>query len=309
MKKISERVEQTVNIPEKYLSVTPPIPNSVKIEITSRCDLKCYFCAVAYKQRIKGHINKDFLYKLLNEIKEAGVKEVGLFWLGEPFLNNDLPNYITYAKKIGIPYVFITTNGRLTSKNKLKRAFDSGLDSIKFSINARNKEDFKNTCGVDAFDQVIKHIQSAKKVRGKSTKPTIFASTVFDPRRESDYWETDALISSSVDEHYKLRLYGDKTFGIDEGRTIEYHGHNRTMSDMLPCWSLFSLPHISYDGFMSACFCDFNPDLFIADLKKMSFTEAWHSRKFMKLREKHLKKDIQGTSCQNCIAYQPELSG
>ena len=98
---------EPLNIPKEYLSITPPVPKSVKIEITSRCDLKCYFCVVAYKKRVKGHINKDLLYRILNEIKEAGVKEVGLFWLGEPFLNDELPDYVAYAKIIGIPYVLL----------------------------------------------------------------------------------------------------------------------------------------------------------------------------------------------------------
>jgi MoaA/NifB/PqqE/SkfB family radical SAM enzyme len=310
MKTISEKIKQTLNIPKEYLSMTPPVPKSVKIEITSRCDLKCYFCVVAYKKRVIGHINKDLLYRLLNEIKDAGVKEVGLFWLGEPFLNDELSDYIAYAKKIGIPYVFITTNGRLASIDKLKRVFGSGLDSIKFSINAKNKEDFIDTCGVDAFDQVINHIQLAYAVRGERAKPSIFASTVFDPKREKDYGETDALISPFVDEHYKLRLYGDKTFSTsrDEVKSIVDHKHNRSISEMLPCWSLFTIPHISYNGFMSACYCDFNPDYFMADLKKVSFIDAWHSKKFMKLREKHLEKDILETPCQNCKAYQSDLS-
>ena len=77
---------------------------------------------------------------------------------------------------------------------------------------------------------------------------------------------------------------------------------------MLPCWSLFTIPHISYDGFMSACYCDFNPDYFMADLKIVSFTGAWHSKKIMKLREKHLEKDILETPCQNCKAYRSDLS-
>ena len=311
MKKISEKVKQTVNIPEEYLSITPPAPKSVKIEITSRCDLKCFFCVVAYKKREKSHINKDLLYRILNEIKEAGVKEVGLFWLGEPFLNDELPDYVAYAKKIGIPYVFITTNGRLASKDKLKRVFDSGLDSIKFSINAKNKEDFKNTTGVDAFDQVINHIQLAYKVRDESPRPSIFASTVFDPKREKDYWETDALISPFVDEHYKLRLYGDKTFSTneDEVGSIVNHRHNRSISEMLPCWSLFTLPHITYNGFMSACYCDFNPDYFMADLKKVSFIDAWHSNKFMKLREKHLEENILGTPGKGFKQFLQTLTG
>ena len=72
---------------------------------------------------------------------------------------------------------------------------------------------------------------------------------------------------------------------------------------MLPCWSLFTEPHISYDGHMSACFCDHDQRLYMGDLKIMSLMEAWHSEEFVALRRRHLAGDVRGTVCQGCIAY------
>ena len=304
MSSISKRVASTVNIPQECLSKVPPVPKSVKIEITARCDLKCYFCAAAYRERDKGDIDPDLLFMLLDQVKEAGVREVGLFWMGEPFLNKALPEYIAYAKKTGIPYVFLTTNGRTANGETLARCFDSGLDSIKFSINARNREDFIKVCKVDGFDRVVKNIRSAWAFRGNRDKPALYASTVYDPLRQKDYREVDALISPFVDEHYPLRLYGDYAFSIDNRERIEQHEHNRTLTSMLPCWSLFTLAHISYDGFLSACFCDFDSRLFMADLKKSSFFDAWHSPNFVQLRNRHLKRDVKGSPCEDCIAYE-----
>jgi len=36
-----------------------------------------------------------------------------------------------------------------------------------------------------------------------------------------------------------------------------------------------------------------------AGLKKISFMDTWYSNKFIKLREKNLKKNILGNPCQN----------
>ena len=63
-----------------------------------------------------------------------------------------------------------------------------------------------------------------------------------------------------------------------------------------------------YERFMSACYCDFNHDYFVADLKKVSFLDAWHSNKFMKLREKHLNKSYFGHYMSNCTAYHSNSS-
>jgi len=301
---IFERVARTSNIPRERLSATPPVPKSVKIEITGHCDFNCHFCAVSFKERSSGNIDESFLFRLLDEIEEAGVEEVGLFWMGEPFVNKKLARYIRRAKDVGIPYVFITTNGRLANEKRLSEVFDAGLDSIKFSINAPNQHEFQTVTGVDAYSQVIEHIKSAKSIRGNRPLPHIYASAVFDPNADEEYNQILNLVKPFVDQMYPLKLYGKTAPEKDGTRTNEQVKHARTLQSMLPCWSPFIEPHISFDGHMSACFCDFDPRLFMADLNKMSFVEGWSSLKFQELRHEHLRADVSGSPCETCIAYQ-----
>lgn len=307
MKKIKEMVDETVNIPVEYLSEYPPIPKSAKIELTSRCDLKCIYCSLTYKERITvGEIDRNFLYKLLEELSKIGVKQVGLFWLGESLLVKDLPEYVAFAKKVGIKYVFITTNGRLATPDRIIPLMESGIDSIKFSINAHNRETYLKLCGVDAFDRVISNLKSTWNIRGKKEKPAIYASSVFDPNNKGVFEEIGSIIGPYVDQHYPLRMYGKLTYEeqlYGAQPTTESKVEPRSLKSMLPCWSLFTLPHISYDGYLSACYCDHDPRFFVGDLKKSPFIEAWHSPDLVALRKKHLKRDVTGSVCENCVAY------
>ena len=41
----------------------------------------------------------------------------------------------------------------------------------------------------------------------------------------------------------------------------------------------------------------------MGDLTKVPFMDAWNSQPFVQLRAAHLKKDVRGTVCENCIAY------
>jgi hypothetical protein len=41
----------------------------------------------------------------------------------------------------------------------------------------------------------------------------------------------------------------------------------------------------------------------MADLNEVTFMEGWNSATFQALREAHLKRDVTGTICENCIAY------
>ncbi|MFA5181662.1 MAG: radical SAM protein [Syntrophales bacterium] len=308
MKKITDRISDTSNIPKELLMERPPFPGKAKIEITSRCDLKCFFCASANNKGRKGNIDKAFLHRILVELKDLGVEDVGIFWLGESLLIKELPEYVALAKRIGIKYVFITTNGRLATPDTMKRLMDSGLDSIKFSINAGGRRQYLEICGVDAFDQVIDNLRSARSLRGDKKEPAIYASTVFDPNNPQTFEDVKSLIGSCVDQHYPLRIYGPQTYeknsrGKKNMAKPENEVAPRTLTSMLPCWSLFTEPHISFDGHLSACYCDNDPKLFMGNLNEMSLMEAWHSPEFVLLRRQHLNRNVKGSACENCIAY------
>lgn len=291
---IAERVADTQQVPAALLTEKPPFPARLKIELTARCDLQCYFCSLTYKARTKGDIDSGLLYRILREARQLGVQDLGLFWLGEPLLVKELPEYVACAKAIGIPYVFITTNGRRATPERMRQLMASGIDSIKFSFNAVTREQYLAVTGVDAFDQVVDNIRAAWTMRGDRRMPKLYASTVCDRATGGDFEAAHQLIGAYVDQHYPLRRYGVQA---SESRDT------RILSDMLPCWSLFTEPHISYDGHMSACFCDHDPKFHMGDLHVMSLIEAWHSPQFVELRKRHLSKDIKGTPCAECIAY------
>jgi hypothetical protein len=217
-----------------------------------------------------------------------------------------LPEYVAFAKKIGIKYVFITTNGRLATPDRIEKLFDSGLDSIKFSINAGSREAYLAVSGVDGFDQVISNIKHAWQHRGERKKPSIYASSAFDPTNKEEYDRIHTIIGSYVDQHYPLPLYGNRKITKVNGQYLTVsipREEMRTLKSWLPCWALFTEMHINFDGQMSACYCDLDEKLYMADLKRMSLMEAWHSEKFIALRKQHLLKYVAGTVCESCIAY------
>ena len=73
------------------------------------------------------------------------------------------------------------------------------------------------------------------------------------------------------------------------------------------CSMVFDRIHITHNGFLTACCQDFNDDLLIADLKKVSLYDAWNGEKFKRFREMHLTKKLEGTLCHGCLngIYQP----
>ena len=61
----------------------------------------------------------------------------------------------------------------------------------------------------------------------------------------------------------------------------------------LPCWSLFTEGHVTYDGRVSACCFDHDGRFDMGDLTRQSFIEAWNGERFQALRRANLAEDVE----------------
>ena len=160
MSKISlkERINEKINTNIIHESA----PKYMMLELTNACNHKCLFCAHRKSDRPIVNMDKDFAIRMLEEGYDMGIKEVGLFLVGESFIYPYLVDIIEKAKRIGYTYVYCTTNGVLASPNMLKAIIRAGVDSIKFSINATDSSKYKVVHGKDDFDEVIPALDEIK---------------------------------------------------------------------------------------------------------------------------------------------------
>lgn len=313
--RITERIDRITNLAGPYRSPTPPVPPSVKIELTARCDFQCFFCASAMRLREKADIDRAFFERILREMRALGVEEIGLFYLGESFLCPWLPEAVRFAKQeCGYPYVFLTTNGRLATPERVRACMEAGLDSLKFSFNFSDAEQFTQVTHVKKadFHRVEENLKAARAVRDEVEAATghrcgLYASSIrYDDEQLVRMEAAVQRILPCVDEHYWLPLYGQAglTSGARGTRPVAGNqGRIGALRKPLPCWSLFTEGHITYDGRLSACCFDHDGRFDMGDLNTQSFLEAWHSPRFRALRAANLAEDVRGTVCEKCIAY------
>ena len=299
---ITERIDN-ITLVQDFNTILPP-PKSVKIELTSRCNLQCKFCAHGQEQGKNLDMEFELFKRLTKEIRTAGVEELGLFYIGESFLYERLVDAVQYAKKdCGFPYVFLTTNGVLADYKIISQLMQAGLDSLKWSLNFTDKEQFKEITGANErlFNNVIHNIEMAYCIReayGQKTK--LYASSIlYDGEQLKKMEELVERIKPFVDEHYWLPLYSFG--GITKKAVAGNPGRVDKMRPVLPCWSVFKEGHITHDGLMSACCFDSLNAWVMADLKKVSFVEGWNSTLYQQLRKKHLDHDVRNTHCEKCI--------
>ena len=314
---ITQRIDRISHIPPEYLSGTPPVPRSVKIELSGRCNYRCAFCALSVRtEQPKKDMDFELFKRITREMRELGVEEIGLFFIGESFMNPPLLiSAIQYLKQeLQMPYVFLTSNASLASSKWVRACMSAGLDSLKWSMNFVDREQFAEMAGVrsEFLDTAKKNIQDAWNLRetlGYATK--LYASSIRYDGEQYDRMlkmlKTDVI--PFVDEHYWLPLYSMGSLATHREEQLGYRpsagnvGRYDNPVEPLPCWSLFTEAHVLSDGRLSACCFDATGQWVMGDLQRESFMSAWHSEKFMQLRHQHLERNVLGTPCASCALY------
>ena len=316
IEKITDRIDAITKIGPEYMQEAPPAPRSVKIELTQRCNYRCSFCALQFRENSTQDIDWELFKRITSEMREAGVVEIAPFYIGESFTNPRLLlKAIRWLKDdLKTPYVFLTTNGSVANPDIVDQCMQAGLNSLKFSITSANEEDFETVVRANKklFWKALDNVRAAREIRdSKSYGTRLYASSIkYDGLQQE---KMEALLQERVipyvDQHYWLPLY---TFGAMTHHVTEDLNYKPTpgnmgrlgaLRDPLPCWCVFTEGHVCADGMLSACGFDATSQYTVADLNKVSFMEGWHSATFRDLRKAHLKKDVKGTVCEDCALY------
>ncbi len=297
---LKDRITKKVN--ENKMEEDSPFPRkNLLIEVTNKCNNKCLFCYNDCMRREKKFIDKDICQKALREAYDLGMREVGFYVVGEPLLDKRLKDFIKYAKDLGYSYVYITTNGLLANLERVKELVDNGLDSIKYSINASNKIDYKMIHRTDGFDIVMKNLKEVYKwKKNNNIKLKVFVSyiSINNTRNEK---EIDELFKNICDEYIVMPAINQGGLiptinDISTKKDEDVNGHFK-----LPCPYPFNSVVVTVEGYLTACCMDFENLLAYADLNKKSLKESWNNRIIKSFRKKQLAGKVNHTICHNCI--------
>ena len=226
-----------------------------------------------------------------------------------------LVDCVAYLKGvIAMPYVFLTSNASMAFPEAAEACMAAGLDSLKWSVNAADDEQFEQVMGVSGklFHTALDNIRSTWEIRrDKGYKTGLYASSIrYDGEQQA---KMESLLRERVipyvDHHYWLPLYSMGAFATKREAELGYRptagnqGRIGALREPLPCWSAFTEGHVTAEGKLSACCFDATANWTMGDLTKQPFMQAWNSQPFVKLREAHLRREVTGTVCEACVAY------
>ncbi|MFH0879004.1 MAG: radical SAM protein, partial [Lentisphaerota bacterium] len=163
--------------PVLALEETAPRPDRLDLEITTRCQFQCPFCARTHRPSARGNqdMEASLLPRLLDEMET--VRELIFVGLGEPLLHPQIDRFVGAAAKRGVSTKLVT-NGLLADPVRLGQLRDAGLDEVTFSIDTLDPKLFQEIRGGASLAPVLEHFRDAPSGLRKSIFVTLSARNI-----------------------------------------------------------------------------------------------------------------------------------
>ncbi len=170
-------------------------PEQVMVEPASVCNLNCVLCPISKKM-----INRDRKYltfevfKKIFSVPRFFIKTIAFWNFGEPFLNKELPEMISFVSSAGVK-TDVSTNGLIFNKEFLSKLLNSGLSQLIISLDTYDKKKYSKYRVNGDFDILVKNVKK-----------------IIDTKKELKS-ETKIILQFLVTKHNQNNINKIKEFG------------------------------------------------------------------------------------------------
>jgi MoaA/NifB/PqqE/SkfB family radical SAM enzyme len=151
----------------------PPLPRSLYLETTSRCNSLCETCILTFGGR---EPQKDLAWPEFRAVVDQfpALDRVVLHGIGEPLLNRDLPRMVAHLKDRGATVLF-NSNAIALGPRVGRALIEAGLDELRVSLDATTPETYARVRGADAFPKVVANLErfAALKREAGAARPAV----------------------------------------------------------------------------------------------------------------------------------------
>lgn len=267
----------------------------VSIEPSNICNSQCVMCPYPKMTRPKEVMRMDLFKKIVEDCFKEGVQKFNLNFYNEPFLDPLIFDRIKYLKSKGLK-VGLFSNASVVDESMHDKIFESGIDTISFSVDGATKETYEKIRNGLNFEKTVKNvINLIDKRNGMSlSKPKIRVVFV---QQEANRKEL---------EEYK-RFWKDKVDSVviskDDNRNsnssfFKYSSKRKPF----PCRQIWTEIITTSNGKVILCCVDADGSVILGDFKKQNLKEIWENNEFKKTRELHLNFEADKIYlCKNCL--------
>ena len=147
------------------------IHTSLRISVTDRCNLRCFYCMPAENVTFLPKpelLRFEEIERLARVAASLGVTKIRLTG-GEPLVRRDLPELVRQLRAIPNISLGLTTNGLLLD-SLARPLFNAGLESLNISLDALDAESFRTITRRDGIEKVLAGIDAARSAGFENIK-------------------------------------------------------------------------------------------------------------------------------------------
>ncbi|MBV9248138.1 MAG: radical SAM protein [Acetobacteraceae bacterium] len=154
----------TLNDPRRYFEAVSDVRSAIAeappvclyLEVTNRCNLLCETCPRTFETlEPPADMSWDLFTRIVDQY--PNIARVVLHGVGEPMLVKELPRMIRYLKDRGA-HVLFNTNGTLLQPRKFPALIETGLDELRVSLDAADREAYQKVRGKDFFQRIVRDV-------------------------------------------------------------------------------------------------------------------------------------------------------
>jgi pyruvate-formate lyase-activating enzyme len=264
-----------------------PLPASVILEVTARCNLSCLGCALHGPHRCvdrpTGDMAREVWAPVITELGEAG-RPVALTTHGggEPLLHPELRDILRHARSFANLEVGFLTNGMLLDESWSEFLVDIGLHWIAVSIDGVDAEAHRRLRRGSDLAQIegnLKTLLAVRRRRGRARPAVRLNMVAYDEiadQREAYLARWLELVDVVMISHYRNPPASKRWPGVA--------GIERRPCG-LPWWQAV----VAWDGRLALCCEDFNVDQPVGRVGTglATLAECWHGPELTRVRELH----------------------
>lgn len=317
-------------------------PVLANIEITTRCNLQCRYCARSTYSRQAYDMPREMFSALLDMIPHA--YRITIVGLGEPLLHSHIVDFVAEASSRG-RRVAMVSNAMCLDMSLSKELIRAGLHSIAFSIDGPDQESSSDVRRGSDFNKVIVNIKKFTEISeaaGRSISTAVFSAvskkTVsnlqqlvdvvsslgvkvlmltdlnFRQNLKDTLWKNaddniEAAVQKAVVYAFSKELPVLSVHGLEE---FDLAGRYKEFLLLLPTrlygrsskhtWCFSPWQTIPVDVHGNITLCDCQPENTIGNLFTQPFSEIWNGEAMVEYRQRMLSSNPPET-CKICPRF------
>ena len=278
------------------LKILDDYPPCIQIEPTSICNFRCVMCYQIDKSfssksnGFMGYMNFDIFKKVIDEV-EGNLEAVTFASRGEPTLSKDLEKMLKYCENKFLA-LKLNTNASLLNEKLIHSLLSSDLQTIVFSIDEKNKENYEEIRVNGKFEKILKNLELFNKIRNthyKKDKKIVRITGVKINKKQNleemkNQWKDFADIIAFTNYSPWESSYENKINDI-----------------ITACSELFQRIFVWWDGKVNPCDYDYKSILSKWNVKQKTIKEIWNSDYYNLIIKRHLEKQRSMIEpCKRC---------